>query len=183
MDASPNYWTDVLPAVLVFGFGLSLTVAPLTAAVLGGVSEEHAGIASAVNNATARVGGLLAIAAVGAVVAAQFSSSLKADLAGVPVPRAYLSQAEKRALTTDAPASLGPVRPQVMAALDDASVDAFHLAVLLTGALVAIGGVLSALGIQNPKRTVPCADCPGGAAVGASEDLAHIRLPQPVAAR
>src|SRR4051794_3281683 len=132
MDADPNYWTDVLPGIVVFGFGLSLTVAPLTAAVLGGVSEEHAGIASAVNNATARVGGLLAIAAVGAVVAAQFSSSLKSDLEGVPLPRGYLSHAEKRALNTETPASIGPVRPRVEAALGDASVDAFRLAALCT---------------------------------------------------
>src|SRR4051794_25607758 len=132
MDASPDYWTDVLPAVLVFGLGLSLTVAPLTAAVLGGVAEEHAGIASAVNNATARVGGLLAIAAVGAVVAAQFTSSVRSDLAGVPLPRGYLSQAEKHALNTAVPASIRPsVRPRVETALDDASVDAFRLAVLV----------------------------------------------------
>ena len=178
IDASPDYWTDVLPGVLVFGFGLALTVAPLTAAVLGGVSEEHAGVASAVNNTTARVGGLLAIAAVGAIVAAQFSSSLDANLAGVPLPRGYLSRAEERTLNTDTPASLGPVRPRVEAALSDASVDALHLALLCTGLLVALGGVLSALGIQNPRRDVPCADCPGGAVAGASRDLAHVTLPE-----
>src|SRR3954454_3879823 len=108
IDASPNYWTDILPGVLVFGLGLSLTVAPLTATVLGGVAEAHAGIASAVNNATARIGSLLAVAAVGAVVAAAYTSSLKADLHGVPLPRGYLDQASGRALVADAPASLGP---------------------------------------------------------------------------
>src|SRR4051794_6421276 len=173
MDADPNYWTDVLPAVLVFGLGLALTVAPLTAAVLGGVAEEHAGVASALNNTTARVGGLLAIAAVGAVVAAQFGSTLKSDLAGEPLPRGYLSQAGKHALNTDVPASIRPsLRPRVEAALDDASVEASRLAVLVTGLLVAVGGVTSAIGIQNPKRDVHCEDCPGGAAVGASRDLA-----------
>src|SRR3954452_7113324 len=77
LDATPAYATDVLPAILVFGLGLSLTVAPLTATVLGGVSEEHAGIASAINNATARVGGLLAVAAIGALVAASYASSVE----------------------------------------------------------------------------------------------------------
>ena len=62
----PVYVRDVLPGVLVFGLGLSATVAPLTEAVLGGVDERRAGVASAVNNAVARVAGLLAIAAVGA---------------------------------------------------------------------------------------------------------------------
>jgi EmrB/QacA subfamily drug resistance transporter len=57
-----SYLDAVLPAVTVFGLGLTLTVAPLTAAVLGAVSENHAGIASGVNNAAARLAGLLAIA-------------------------------------------------------------------------------------------------------------------------
>jgi EmrB/QacA subfamily drug resistance transporter len=56
-----DYVTTVLPAVLVFGLGLSLTVAPLTATVLGAADARYAGVASAVNNAVARVGGLLAI--------------------------------------------------------------------------------------------------------------------------
>jgi EmrB/QacA subfamily drug resistance transporter len=66
MGSHPGYARDVLPGVVVFGLGLSVTVAPLTAAILGGVDERHAGVASAINNAVARVAGLLAIAAVGA---------------------------------------------------------------------------------------------------------------------
>jgi len=57
-----SYLRAVLPGVVVVGLGLSLTIAPLTAAALGAVEEKHAGIASAVNNAVARVAGLLAVA-------------------------------------------------------------------------------------------------------------------------
>jgi MFS family permease len=57
-----SYLTAVLPAVLVLGLGLSLTVAPLTATALGSVDERHAGVASGVNNAVARAAGLLAVA-------------------------------------------------------------------------------------------------------------------------
>ncbi len=57
-----DYVTDVLPAVMVFGLGLSLTVAPLTATVLAAVETHRAGIASGINNAVARAAGLLAIA-------------------------------------------------------------------------------------------------------------------------
>jgi MFS family permease len=58
-----RYPLDVLPAVLVFGLGLALMVAPLTATVLAAAPDEHAGIASGVNNAVARAGSLLAVAA------------------------------------------------------------------------------------------------------------------------
>jgi len=60
-----SYAGELLPGVLVFGLGLSMTVAPLTAAILGDVDQRHAGVGSAINNAVARVAGLLAVAAVG----------------------------------------------------------------------------------------------------------------------
>jgi EmrB/QacA subfamily drug resistance transporter len=63
-----SYVRDILPAVLVFGLGLAMMVAPLTATVLAAAPEEHAGIASGVNNAVARAGSLLAVAALPVVV-------------------------------------------------------------------------------------------------------------------
>ncbi|MBV1853386.1 MFS transporter [Catellatospora sp. NEAU-YM18] len=57
-----DYWTGILPGVLAFGVGLTLFVAPLTAAVLAAVAVRHAGVASGVNNAAARAGSLLAVA-------------------------------------------------------------------------------------------------------------------------
>jgi MFS family permease len=58
-----NYLTDVLPAIVVVGLGMTVVVAPLTATVLAAADERHAGIASGVNNAVARAAGLLAVAA------------------------------------------------------------------------------------------------------------------------
>ncbi len=58
-----SYVRDVLPGAIVFGLGLSLMIAPLTATVLAAAPDEHAGIASGVNNAVARAGALLAVAA------------------------------------------------------------------------------------------------------------------------
>ncbi len=69
-----SYWIDLLPALIVFSVGLSMTVAPLTATVLANTREHEAGIASAVNNAVARVAGLLGIAVVGAAVAGSQNS-------------------------------------------------------------------------------------------------------------
>jgi EmrB/QacA subfamily drug resistance transporter len=65
--AEVNYWTQLLPGVLLFGLGVSATVAPLTAAILGSISDQQAGIGSAVNNAVSRVAGLIAIALVGVI--------------------------------------------------------------------------------------------------------------------
>jgi EmrB/QacA subfamily drug resistance transporter len=62
VDASGNYLLEVLPAVLLFGFGLSITVAPLTATALSSAPEDKTGLASAVNNTVARTGSLLAVA-------------------------------------------------------------------------------------------------------------------------
>ena len=69
-----DYARELLPGVLVFGLGLSMTVAPLTAAILSDIDERHAGVGSAVNNAVARVAGLLAVAAVGLLGDASLTS-------------------------------------------------------------------------------------------------------------
>src|SRR3546814_3018677 len=63
-----NYWWQVLPSVLLFGAGLTLTVSPLTAAILGSIDASRSGIASAVNNAVARVAGLVVIALLATIV-------------------------------------------------------------------------------------------------------------------
>jgi EmrB/QacA subfamily drug resistance transporter len=62
VGADASYWLHVLPAVVIFGLGLSLLVAPLTATALGSLDDSYAGIASGVNNAVARAAGLLAVA-------------------------------------------------------------------------------------------------------------------------
>jgi EmrB/QacA subfamily drug resistance transporter len=188
LDAGADYVTQLLPALLVFGLGLSMTVAPLTSTVLGAVDEKHAGVASGVNNAIARVAGLLAIAVLGAFVASQFSSALDSRLGGKPLSpaaRAAVSEAKKRSLTT-APASGVPPaeRAQVRSALEHASSSAFDLGLGIGAVLVLAGGFVSLAGIENPRRSVPCEECPGGALVGASEDLGRLpelELPAPAA--
>ena len=73
LDDTAIYWSQLLPGVLIFGLGLSITVAPLTAAVLGSIDPRHAGIGSAVNNAIARIAGLVAIAALGVIIGPSLS--------------------------------------------------------------------------------------------------------------
>ncbi len=151
LDADFNYWTELLPALLLFALGLVATVTPLTATVLADADEHNAGIASGINNAIARVASLMAVAALGALVAARFSSELGSRLADTTTPA--IKEAKQAMLTTVSGV------PQVQ----EASVAAFHTGIGAAAALVAVGGVMGLAGIRNPRREVKCADCAEGA--------------------
>ena len=75
VEAGASYWTTTLPGVIVLGAGLTLTVAPLTATVLAAGGEERAGVSSAINNAVARVAGLVMVAAVPALAGISTSAN------------------------------------------------------------------------------------------------------------
>src|SRR5215217_876132 len=146
-----DYLTDLLPAVIVFGLGLSATVAPLTNTVLGAVPQHNAGVASGANNAISRVAGLLAIAAVGAIVAVQFGSALDDRLSGRPLDagqRAAVREVKTRPLSGGVPG-----RPELDRPVEAASVHAYRVGLGVGGALMALGGVISLLWIVNPAPT------------------------------
>jgi EmrB/QacA subfamily drug resistance transporter len=183
LGAHVNYLTDLFPALVVFSLGLASTVAPLTAAVLSDADEGNAGIASGVNNAIARVAGLIAIAAVGAVISGQFKSNLNSRLAGVelsPAARAVVAQARGQTLARVSPSRAGA---RVSLAVQSASVDAFHVGMGISAVLVAAGGALGLAGIRNPRRVVSSARCAGGQLAGqpadAGYDQAPVLLPAP----
>jgi hypothetical protein len=152
LDAHVDYFTDLLPAVLVFALGLSMTVAPLTNTVLGAVPQNHAGVASGTNNAISRIAGLLAIALVGAIVSAQFGSALDRELAGrslTPAARAAVREVKQRPLTGGVPA-----HPELTRPVEAASVHAYRVGLGVGGGLVILGGIVSLLWIVNPARRV-----------------------------
>jgi EmrB/QacA subfamily drug resistance transporter len=177
LDADVDYLTELLPGLLVFALGLSMTVAPLTATVLADADEHNAGIASGVNNAIARVASLIAIAAVGALVASSFGSSLRENLgplANRPAVSRAISGAEKQPLAGVTADNAPPaVRARLESASRESSVDAFHLAIAIASALVALGGVLGLAGLVNPRREVKACDCPGGQLAGATVEAAR----------
>ncbi|MDQ8046717.1 MAG: MFS transporter, partial [Patulibacter sp.] len=171
MPADVDYATDLLPGLLVFALGLSITVAPLSAAVLADADEHNAGIASATNNAVARVAGLVAIAGLGAVVAGAFTSSIDDRLASTrlsPAAAQVVATAKTETLSrADTRGLPGDEARAVASAVRGASLHAFHEGIGIAAALVALGGVIGLAGIRNPRREVKAADCAGGPLAGA----------------
>ncbi len=146
VDAHADYVSDVLPSVLLFGLGLSMTVAPLTATAMAAAPHELAGTASGFNNAVARIAGLLAIAVVGAVVASVFASDLDRRLAGVRLDapaRTAVADARRRPLALADVSRTSSVARPVEHAQVAASVYAFHRGMLASAVLVAAGGLLA----------------------------------------
>jgi EmrB/QacA subfamily drug resistance transporter len=141
-----SYWTGLFPGIVVFGLGLSVTVAPLTAAILGDVKKDQAGIASAVNNAVARIAGLIAVAAVGAVVAAQYGTSVD-KLGRETFTPALSDQYKSRPLDVTNHGST-----ITTTILEQASVDAFRTGIGSIACLLAVGGAVSLVGIRNPRK-------------------------------
>ncbi len=174
--AEADYTRDLLPGVLLFGLGLAVTVAPLTAAVLAGVEQENAGIASGVNNAIARVAGMLGTAAVGVLVAAQFSATLDDRLAERPLSpaaRAAIEEVRSQPFASAPTDGLATADARaVTAAVQDASTAAFRLALAVAAGLVFAGGLVAAVVIQDPARRVRAEGCPGGQLTGAPPDAA-----------
>ncbi|MGH2950896.1 MAG: MFS transporter, partial [Solirubrobacterales bacterium] len=156
LERGGDYLVDVLPAMLLFGLGLAITVAPLTTTVLNSVEERRAGIASGVNNAVARVAGLLAIAALGAVISAQFASSIDDRLAREELGAEAISAVDDAKAQPFAGGDASEVpeaqRETLEAAITDSSESAFQLGAGIGAALMVLGGLIALLGVRNPER-------------------------------
>jgi EmrB/QacA subfamily drug resistance transporter len=175
VDRRADYLSEVLPALLVFGLGLAMLVAPLTATVLGAVQEDHAGVAAAVNTTLSRVAQLFAVAVLGAVVSLTFASRVDATLRRTaidPAGRSAIGLAKRQPLGSPSLVGVAPgERVLLRATFEDASVHAFRVADTIAAVLVAGGGLIALAGIRNPRRKVAAELCPAGALCGASQEL------------
>jgi EmrB/QacA subfamily drug resistance transporter len=170
VGADADYVTEVLPGILLFGLGLSATVAPLTATALNSVEERHVGVASGINNGVSRVAGLLAIAVLGALISGQFGAKIDTELEGAALSadgREAVADAKADPLPAPDTEGLPPEEAgQIEAAATSAAEDGFHLGIAVAGSLMIIGGAIAGVGIQNPSRPAEEREAPRAATAG-----------------
>ncbi len=156
-DIGGSYWTTFFPAAVVLGLGMAIAVAPLTTAVMGSVGPQRAGTASGINNAVSRTAGLIAIAILGLVVLAVFSSSLASHLAAlsgsISQPVLQTVEAQKNLLVgIQIPAGVGSHGHAVLQqAINESFVTSFRLAMFISSGL-ALASALSALLLIEGKQ-------------------------------
>jgi len=151
-----DYWTSFFPGILVFGLGMSLTVAPLTTAVMRSVEDEYSGIASGVNNAMTRISNVFANAIFGALAVLLFTGSLSNKLG-----RLSLDEKSKQAAIAQA-VNLGNAKTPAGISGHDKTVieDAYHAGFIdtygkimrLASALAFLGALMTVLLIKDPPR-------------------------------
>jgi EmrB/QacA subfamily drug resistance transporter len=141
ISSGGSYWTTFFPAYVVLGLGMAVTVAPLTTGVMQAVDKEHAGAASGINNAVARVAGLLAIAVLGIVLLASFRSQLHRSLPRLALPQTALEQVQQNELKLAAlplPEDLDATTTTALkTAIDRAFIFGFRIVILICAVLAA----------------------------------------------
>ena len=157
-----SYWMDVLPAVVVLGLGMGISVAPLTTTVMGAVESRHSGIASGVNNAVSRVAGLLAIAVMSLILVSVFQSNVQRSLARLdlsPDVRQQIDEQLSKLAAIELPAALDPATAlAVKQAVDQAFISGFRAVTFVAAAMAATGGILVALFLGPSPRKIQSQD-------------------------
>src|SRR6202163_344497 len=148
-----SYWATFFPAVILLALGMAVTVAPLTTTVMGAVDARHAGVASGINNAVARVAGLLAIAVFGVLFARTFGArvSPRLDHLALSLPARQIIDRELPKMAGadigQVPSITPPERRAVRTIVDEGFVSAFRLVMIGAAALA-----LAAAGFGNAIR-------------------------------
>jgi EmrB/QacA subfamily drug resistance transporter len=150
-----SYWATFFPAMVVLGVGMAISVAPLTTTVMDAVEDRHAGTASGVNNAIARVAGLLAVAVLGTFAVGTFGSALDARLAELRVPAdirsAVMADVPKLAEVQIPPKVQGPERRVLEQAVNEAFVRSFRLVMLVSAGLALASALCAAFTPGAPR--------------------------------
>lgn len=154
-DVGAGYWSGFFPAFTVLGFGMAISVAPLTTVVMSSVASNRAGAASGINNAVARVASVLAVAILGIVMVKLFSSALNRGLAGVPLPSDILQHVRSNEIKLaglDLPGGVDAQTTALLrAAISHAFVFAFRIVMLICAGLCVASAAVAA--VMIPAKT------------------------------
>jgi hypothetical protein len=152
-----SYWASFFPAMVVQGFGMALVITPLTTVALGSVESTRSGLASGVNNAVTRIGGLLAVAVLGMIVHAMFSANLDARLEGMDLPRVVRSELEvaKADLgAAEVPDGVDAVtEARLERAIEESFVAGFRSVMLVSAGLALASSLAAALLVGGRNRS------------------------------
>jgi len=135
---------DILPAIIAFGVGITLVVAPLTTALMNSIPMRHVGLGSAINNSVSRVGQPLLMAVLFIVISATFYQSVGAEAPGLDT-----SSASGRQQVQPLNPPPGSATQQQAAIVNSASTDAFHLAMLVSALLLVGGAAVNRFGLRS----------------------------------
>jgi EmrB/QacA subfamily drug resistance transporter len=144
-----DYWTTFFPGILVFGLGMAITVAPLTAAVMTSVPAGYTGTASGVNNAVARTAGVLAIAIIGSVALMAFSGALVAHTSHLNLPPGVQQMLQAEAAQLGQAITPTGIAPEQVSAVETAIklafVDTYQVVMLICAGLAWLSAIMAAL--------------------------------------
>src|SRR5215469_4215190 len=143
-EVGVRYWTSFFPAFVFLGFGMAISVAPLTTVVMNSVQQDRAGTASGINNTVARVASVLAVAVLGAVMAEAFAHSLRQSLAGLNLNSGVVYQLQSNAAKLGGLSVPEEVDSQTAAAVHSAIANAFVFGFRLIMLLCAVLAITSA---------------------------------------
>jgi len=148
-----TYWTTFFPAVAVLGFGVAISVAPLTTTVMNSVSQERAGTASGVNNAISRLAAVLSVAVMGIIMLASFNSQLHSHLATIHIEPEIREQIESQRTKLAAikiPDNVeAPVKEEIRQSINESFVSGFRVVMLVASVLAIFSAGTAALMIQQ----------------------------------
>ena len=143
-----------------------MLVAPLTTAVMTSVPRHNAGVASAINNAIARVGAPLVTALIFVAVVSTFYRAIQDR-----VPDVNTSTTEFRRTVAPLNPPRGRANPEIVSAAQEASTESFHLATIVASGLLWLGAVVNALGIKNPGRSAAAIEEAAARPAGGLEEV------------
>jgi len=150
-----SYWVTFFPSMVVLGFGMAVTVAPLTTVVMNSIAQDRVGAASGINNAVARVAGVLAIAVLGIAMGAAFGSRMDRSLAGLSLSSDSLHSLQTEEIKLAGmivPDTVEPsVRNQIHTAIGEAFVFGFRVTMLICSVLALASSVITRFTITTAK--------------------------------